>query len=227
MSSCSLRIRIYNLTPSRSLSTSREYVVLLSSHPGRQSDTITLPLHLQRVRRPTLFASGSTISHHHALSLHPESMSSCSLRIQVHNLTPSHSLSTSSWYVVLLSSHLGPQSHTIPLPLRLQRVRHPALFASGSTISHRPAPSPPPSWYVVLLSSHPGPQSHTIPLPLHLQRVRCPALFTSRSTISHHHTPSPMSSIGNCTGGSGVNSGMAMTMTTTAAASMQQQRQRQ
>ena len=132
--SCSLRIRVHNLTPSRPLSTSSWYVVLLSSHPGSQSDTITLPLHLQPVRCPALFASGSSIRYHHAPSPPPVGTLSCSLRIRVLNLTPSRSLSTSSQYVILLSSHPGPQSEIITLPLHLQTVRCPALFASGFSI---------------------------------------------------------------------------------------------
>ena len=77
-------------------------------------------LRLQRVCRPALFTSGSTISHHPAPSPPPVGTLSFSLHIWVHNLTPSHSLSASREYVVLLSLHPGPQSDTIPLPLHLQ-----------------------------------------------------------------------------------------------------------
>ena len=81
------------------------YQLSLHSHP--QSDTIMLPLHPLGVRCHALFASMSTITHHHTPSLPPGSTLSCSLRIWVLNLTPSRSF-TSSLYVVLLSSHLHP-----------------------------------------------------------------------------------------------------------------------
>ena len=138
---------------------------------------------LQRVCCPALFASRSTISHHPAPSPPPVGTLSFSLRIRVHNLTPSHSLSASREYVVLLSLHPGPQSDTIPLPLHLQvgtssyslRIWVHNLTPSRSLSTSRE--------YVVLLSSHPGPQSYTIPPPLHLQLVHCPSLFASGSTI--------------------------------------------
>ena len=105
----------------------------LSLHSHPQSDTIMLPLHPLGVRCHALFTSVSTITHHHAPSPPPESTLSCSLRIWVLNLTPSCSF-TSSSYIVLLSSHLRPQSDTITRPLHLQEVHHPAFFASTSTL---------------------------------------------------------------------------------------------
>ena len=105
----------------------------LSLHLHPQSDTIMLPLHPLEVCCHALFTSMSTITHHHAPSPPLESMLSCSLRIWVLNLTPLRFF-TSSSYVVLLSSHLHPQSDTITLSLHLQKVCHPAFFASTSTI---------------------------------------------------------------------------------------------
>ena len=81
------------------------YQLSLHSHP--QSDIIMLPLHPLEVRCHALFASTSTITHHHAPSPPLESMLSCSLCIQVLNLTPSRSFTFSS-YIVLLSLHLHP-----------------------------------------------------------------------------------------------------------------------
>ena len=80
----------------------------LSLHSHPQSDTIMLPLHPLGVRCHALFASASTITHHHTPSPPPGSTLSCSLHIQVHNLTPSHFLSTFRKYIVLLSLHLPP-----------------------------------------------------------------------------------------------------------------------
>ena len=105
----------------------------LSLHSHPQSDTIMLPLHSLGICCHALFTSAFTITHHHAPSPPPGSTLFCSLCIRVLNLTPSHSF-TSSSYVVLLSSHLHPQSDTITLPLHLQKVRRPAFFASASTI---------------------------------------------------------------------------------------------
>ena len=105
----------------------------LSLHSHPQSDTIMLPLHPLGVHCHALFTSASTITHHYAPSPPPGSMLSCSLYIQVLNLTPSHSF-TSSLYVVLLSSHPRPQFDTITLPLHLQEVCCPVLLASASSI---------------------------------------------------------------------------------------------
>ena len=140
MWSCSLRILVHNLTPSRSLSTSREYVVLLSSHPRPQSDTITLPLHLQEVRCSVPFVSAFTISRHH-VPPPPGSTLSCSLGICVHNVMPTCSLCTPSWYAILLPLHPRLQCHTITLSRYFQEVRCPAPFVSTSTISLHHAPS--------------------------------------------------------------------------------------
>ena len=93
---------------------------------------------------PALFASTSSIWHHHAPSPSLGGTLSCSLHIHIHNHTPSRSLSTSRKYIVLLSLHLGPQSDTITHSLHLQEVHLPALFTSRSTIWHHPAPSSPP-----------------------------------------------------------------------------------
>ena len=68
----------------------------LSLHSHPQSNTIMLPLHPLGVHYHALFTSTSTITHHHASSPPPGSTLSCSLCIWIHNLTPSHSLSTSS-----------------------------------------------------------------------------------------------------------------------------------
>ena len=86
----------------------------LSLHSHPQSDTIMLPLHPLGVRCHALFASASTIWHHHAPSP-PVRTLSYSLRICVLDLTPSHFLFTSRKYVVLLSLHPPPQSDTIML----------------------------------------------------------------------------------------------------------------
>jgi hypothetical protein len=119
--SCSFRIRVHNLTPLRSLSTSRKYVVLLLLHPRLQSHAITFLL-LQEVRCPGLFASASTISCRHVPFPPPVCTLSCFLCILVYNLIPLHFLFTSRKYVVLLPLCLRSQSHFMMLPLHIQRV---------------------------------------------------------------------------------------------------------
>ena len=149
MLSHSPHICIFNLTPSCSLSTSSLYIVPLSLHPHphsntiplllhlqfvclllslhlhSHSDTIMLPLHLQFIRCPAFFTSASLIWHPHTPSPPLESTLFYSLPIYINNPTPSCSLSTSSWYVVLLFLHPCPQSDTITLPLHLQEVHCP------------------------------------------------------------------------------------------------------
>ena len=105
----------------------------LSLHLHPQSDTIMLSLHPLEVCCHALFTSTSTITHHHAPSPPLGSMLFCSLCIWVLNLTPSHFFTFSS-YIVLLSSHLHPQFDIITLSLHLQKVCHPAFFASTSII---------------------------------------------------------------------------------------------